>query len=93
MTSNGIYIDRLERIEDSLTEVKVSVDENLENINTSMEKLSSSIDKFREVLATLITIHETSVPIKLVYYMFGILIFAFGGGAAVGAFKHFYSIP
>lgn len=93
MSMNGLYMDRLERIENALDKVQGSVDDNLENINTSMEKLSSSIDKFREVLATLITIHETSVPIKLVYYMFGILIFAFGGGAAVGAFKHFYNIP
>lgn len=93
MTTNGVYIDRLERIEQSLTDVQESVDSQLEGINNSMEKLASSIDKFREVLTTLITIHETSVPIKLVYYMFGILMFAFGGGAAVGAFKHFYNIP
>lgn len=90
---NGVYMDRLERIEAALGNVQGSVDENLENINHSMEKLSDSIDKFREVLTTLISMHERAVPIKLVYYMFGILIFAFGGGAAVGAFKHFYSIP
>lgn len=93
MTTNGIYIDRLERIEQLLIEVQDSVDTKLEGINQSMAKLAISIDKFREVLTTLITIHETSVPIKLVYYMFAILIFAFGGGAAVGAFKHFYNIP
>ncbi len=93
MISNGVYIERLEKIEDTLTTVQNSVDSKLSSINCSMEKLSYSIDQFREVLSTLIVLHQTAVPIKLVFYMFGILMFAFGGGAAVGAFKHFYSIP
>jgi hypothetical protein len=83
---NGLH-DKLEQIELSLSQVQQAVDTKLDGTNQAIGHLSLSIDRFRETMVQFIQLQERSVPIKLVYYILGIVAFAFGGGAALAALK------